>query len=322
MTCSGWAHSKGRRCCNRIAKENRELATEIMEDMSVLDVRSTNFNAVLKSLAKPLLCRAYHVKDPDQHTSLRREWKKDIEAYKVTINARRTTTTTTTGPALITVESLQEELDSLRATMTLLMQRTAEAARVEHVPSLVAPTASSQTSRVEQATNSANETPSPRIHRAQPVTPVSRQRDQNVASANPTSSPQDRASGEGWHPQQGPSTSPCPNEHTETVSMPPATRPPPDITARDHHHETVPSATSRTSPSNTEQPSAGGGRSRQEATNGRRAIEGNCSICFEDLRGGENLSWCKAQCGQNFHAECVGVWLATLTEGHRTCPYW
>jgi hypothetical protein len=63
----------------------------------------------------------------------------------------------------------------------------------------------------------------------------------------------------------------------------------------------------------------------------RQTIEGECSICLEPLRPrhttqspsnepgyGEqsNLSWCRAQCGVNFHSRCINEWLAVAV----TCP--
>ena len=56
----------------------------------------------------------------------------------------------------------------------------------------------------------------------------------------------------------------------------------------------------------------------------RREREGDCSICCEDLNTGGDTVWCRAQCGQNFHADCIGLWHASQeADGSRkTCPYW
>lgn len=56
----------------------------------------------------------------------------------------------------------------------------------------------------------------------------------------------------------------------------------------------------------------------------RRAIEGDCSICFEDLSSGGDTLWCTAQCRQNFHADCINLWHASQEANRRvkTCPYW
>lgn len=67
-------------------------------------------------------------------------------------------------------------------------------------------------------------------------------------------------------------------------------------------------------------------RAQAEAhhTHDRRAIEGDCSICCEDLSSGGDTVWCRAQCRQNFHADCIGIWHTSQeADGRRkTCPYW
>ncbi|KAK4693174.1 hypothetical protein P7C71_g4176, partial [Lecanoromycetidae sp. Uapishka_2] len=56
-------------------------------------------------------------------------------------------------------------------------------------------------------------------------------------------------------------------------------------------------------------------------TGDRRRIEGDCSICCEDLTNEEALVWCEAQCGQNYHRECINKWLGTDEQHTKTCPY-
>ena len=43
---------------------------------------------------------------------------------------------------------------------------------------------------------------------------------------------------------------------------------------------------------------------------GRKPLEGDCPICFEDLSESslENTVFCKAQCGNNIHKECFDQW--------------
>lgn len=58
-------------------------------------------------------------------------------------------------------------------------------------------------------------------------------------------------------------------------------------------------------------------------THDRRAVEGDCSICCEDLSSGGDTPWCRAQCRQNFHADCLNLWHASQEADGRvkTCPY-
>ena len=67
-------------------------------------------------------------------------------------------------------------------------------------------------------------------------------------------------------------------------------------------------------------------QAREESlhNDGRRAIDGDCSICQEDLHSGADTVWCRAQCRQNFHEACIDLWHASQEAGDRrkTCPYW
>ena len=47
----------------------------------------------------------------------------------------------------------------------------------------------------------------------------------------------------------------------------------------------------------------------------RRAIEGDCSVCTEEVANLAAVSYCNA-CGQNFHQACINDWL----DRERTCP--
>ena len=47
----------------------------------------------------------------------------------------------------------------------------------------------------------------------------------------------------------------------------------------------------------------------------RKPVEGDCSVCTEDVAGFTQISYCKG-CGQNFHTKCIDDWL----QRERTCP--
>lgn len=317
LTCSGWAHSKGRRCCNQIARKNRDLATKIMEDMALLDVRTTDFDdTLLASLAKRLLCRTYHVKDPNQHTALRRQWGKEIATYKVTLIARQTPATTAPESPSVTVESLQRELETMRATMALLLQRTAESAGVEHVPSVASSSLAPQTNHVNQATSlhNAAQTAQTQADSSQHLHPVAGHQTVNIAINTANTLPPSGTTGENHPPIQLPPTIPSPNQPTDAVS-PPQPSLTPTLPASTPHNDTPSTPQSPT-------PSPVPTQTHQHPLPTRKPLSGPCTICCEDLRDEENISWCKAQCGQNFHADCVGVWLAILEDGQGTCPFW
>ncbi|KAH6637385.1 hypothetical protein C7974DRAFT_450262, partial [Boeremia exigua] len=52
----------------------------------------------------------------------------------------------------------------------------------------------------------------------------------------------------------------------------------------------------------------------------RRKIEGDCPICHEELRPeAEDLTFCDASCGRNFHSSCMTGWIQRATAA-ATCP--
>lgn len=65
-------------------------------------------------------------------------------------------------------------------------------------------------------------------------------------------------------------------------------------------------------------PEEGGGSNR------RRSLEddggADCPICFDALTGApaDRLTYCRAACGANFHADCIRRWLAASS--HQGCP--
>ncbi|KAI0599601.1 hypothetical protein F4775DRAFT_118642 [Biscogniauxia sp. FL1348] len=55
----------------------------------------------------------------------------------------------------------------------------------------------------------------------------------------------------------------------------------------------------------------------------RKAIEGDCPICFTPFEDGEDIVYCRATCGQNLHQECFEMWAVTKRQSARdqvTCP--
>jgi hypothetical protein len=45
--------------------------------------------------------------------------------------------------------------------------------------------------------------------------------------------------------------------------------------------------------------------------------DGACSICFEDMKSGDELTRCELTCKNSFHFGCMKLW---LDSGHNTCP--
>jgi hypothetical protein len=53
----------------------------------------------------------------------------------------------------------------------------------------------------------------------------------------------------------------------------------------------------------------------------RKPVEGECPICVFDMEPDEELVWCKAACGQNFHKVCFEQWRQSKHGGRVTCVY-
>jgi hypothetical protein len=59
---------------------------------------------------------------------------------------------------------------------------------------------------------------------------------------------------------------------------------------------------------------AGGGVKRRALDEG----DSDCPICFDPMSGGADTTFCRAMCGNNFHAECIRIWLREQRD--KTCP--
>ena len=54
-------------------------------------------------------------------------------------------------------------------------------------------------------------------------------------------------------------------------------------------------------------------------TTHRRPVTGDCEICLLDMLNGEAITWCRAQCGKNFHHDCIQRWV-NEEEFTNSCP--
>lgn len=63
-----------------------------------------------------------------------------------------------------------------------------------------------------------------------------------------------------------------------------------------------------------------------EQDKNRKPVEGDCPICFMPFEEAEATVYCRAQCGQNIHKECLEMWATTkrqsggARDGRVTCP--
>ncbi|PBP28552.1 hypothetical protein BUE80_DR000575 [Diplocarpon rosae] len=52
----------------------------------------------------------------------------------------------------------------------------------------------------------------------------------------------------------------------------------------------------------------------------RQSLADDCFICCEPFETGQEVVWCKKQCGKNVHADCFEAW--TFHKGRRECGAW
>ncbi|KZF25727.1 hypothetical protein L228DRAFT_275082 [Xylona heveae TC161] len=53
----------------------------------------------------------------------------------------------------------------------------------------------------------------------------------------------------------------------------------------------------------------------------RKPVEGDCPICFTEMKASENTVWCKASCGNNIHKDCFQKWTDSQQGLGVTCVY-
>ena len=62
----------------------------------------------------------------------------------------------------------------------------------------------------------------------------------------------------------------------------------------------------------------------QEESDKRKPIEGDCPICYCELKKEDekkpSLVWCAAACGHNFHSQCFKLWARNKSGAAVTCP--
>ena len=326
FTCVGHAKTQGRRCHNIIAKGNRSAASKALRDMSEQSLRSTNFDRQLESLACRLLCRRWH---QGQSPSKVEQWKRKIDRFRAVgsvpqtpreINERSTSNrdpTARSSHLTDTIESLRQEIITLNERYMQALQ-LAEAASVTSASSLRITThlqSSITTSVTVERTQSSHVS-----EHADSISPARPPVFETVAPesnhAESTQNPQDE---DYYSIPSRASTSHTLSTDSETTTSAP-------VSQADSENEPQIGAQSSVEQAISVAQGEAISPSQETLPDGqiRRRIEGECSICCEDVVDGNDIAWCKARCGQNFHADCIAIWLTTQEgdSGMKTCPYW
>ncbi|MCJ1451132.1 hypothetical protein MMC28_001467 [Mycoblastus sanguinarius] len=351
--CVGYAGSKKRKCRNPIAAANCQEASKALLQMSRLDPSSARISEMLETLAKRVLCKRNH---QNQRASVTERWRSDLARFRAAepsldepnatetlseplanltrvVNRQNVDATETLSEILAdltmiishqdinTTQDLSATLANFRRTMTTSL-RVGESLRATPASSVAPPTPISWTpstlrndsasSVVAQEVYAERELETTSTH---PVPGQSEESDARSVSPNtvqrtPVPEDQSREDQTEASPQtEQSSDSPIsPESQQQTVAEGDPTE---ETTVDEADSEEDLVMWEDVDEEHTE---------REHHTPNRRRIEGNCSICHEELGSGEELAYCEARCGQNFHEECINTWLSS-GEHTQTCPW-
>ena len=285
FTCVGYAASKGRRCGCAIAAANRREASKTLDHMSRLQPTSTRLEEMLESLAPRLLCKRFH---QNQAATIVERWQGDLANFRATLPPAQDEPTT--------IETLSETLADLASTLNRQNANARESA-IAALPSL-ARTLTGLLNAVESLRAS-------------------------VPESNPSAAAQE-VHGEQEH--ESPDARTLPGQYPDSRDTTPGILEP-DIQPEEDQAAFRPQASSHETnhraglvvEEGNEEDLEEDGIEQERHTWGRRLIEGHCTICLEGLDNGDDLVWCVAQCGQNFHEGCIDLWRA-IDEYTQTCP--
>ena len=272
-----------------------------------MDPRSPRLDSELEELASRLLCRRWH---QDQAAAMQRQWRRDIQNHQAVETARqaersrivqRRVAPAQTPVARTRMSSMRREL----VTTSITTSVTRESSSVTIVSIVIREDSS------ERATNTLDEEEEEEAEKPrQQTNPESRSSNQPQETTNHQAdiSPPAPSAVE----RTGQTTAPSVEVQRTTTREEPQQGPASGIAT---------SAPISSIPAQTRQPQH---EDSHPAHHDRRAIEGECPICCEDVLTGGDTTWCRAQCRQNFHVNCIDLWHASqeADEREKTCPYW
>ena len=299
--CIGFAPSKGRRCRIVIAGSNADTAESLLMEMAKLGVLSAEVDELLEPLASLLLCRRWH---QDQVDGIVERWEEKLRSLRVKTAARlldlALSVPVAAPPAIRPLP--RREVQTSSTTLLRRQPRASPAIRLhDHLDSeSVVPTQTHRHDTERTASLPTTSTTSTtRLVEEDVHTPDRSVYRQGIIAAR-LAPRAIQARRQAQEPELPISPSP-------TLGM--ANNDPPRA-------ERAPSSPPQSPLFRPAEPTEA-----EPLEPGRKTIEGECSICQDDLCVEDRLVWCKAQCGQNFHQECMQTWHEVSTQ-RRSCPYW
>ena len=337
ITCIGYAPSQGRRCHNAIAAANRQYAAKILFQISKFKLSSSRIDGLLEQLAPRVLCTRHH---QNQSHLMVSQWQEDIDdllekeaaeraeqARQDRAAARRAENKRRARQAAERAADARRERQAARHQAETA-RRDREAARQAVMIARLEREAATVASR----TRTPSDNPAPR--NAQSSSTLS----ERLASELAPMTARVTALEEVCQEQNRP-------YHTQHLVESQAA-----ILeageANDRELDQVPASEYVTAPisplssnegteeeeeddddddedreGDEEEEDGDGQEQGQPEYQHDETIKEECSICLESLDRESDLTSCRAQCGQQFHLDCLGMWLAS-DEHTQTCPYW
>ncbi|KAL4969033.1 uncharacterized protein BDV14DRAFT_166158 [Aspergillus stella-maris] len=348
--CAGYAPSQGRRCHSRTNARGRKAAMSLLNKGTKDLYANRDIEDLLYELAPNVLCTRYH---QSQDTSLVGKWLRKIDRFLDTYDDSPPTPIRsapkphqrmsaqpprTQNIPMQTRNRAHNEGPTLWSTFASLQDLEALA---ERYPAFASLAATSRNSGSFGSHSSSNPLSSDRHDREAAITPV-----RAITSANSQSQLSSRRSSQESSSDSTSSRSASVRSSTSPRLIRQAAFTETENTSREAS-DVWTSTTVRTSTRTRE---ATGPRTRIRESAGasstlsrnatRRPIEGDCSICLESLHRShgsdddsddtdstdedneeeeeQEVAWCKTQCGNNYHKNCIEQWLGTAVKS--TCP--
>ncbi|KAK0508376.1 hypothetical protein JMJ35_009460 [Cladonia borealis] len=311
FTCVGYARTAGRRCHNTIAYANQIKAARLVAEMSRLDISSREITYLLEELAPLVLCRRWH---QNQAADMVDDWQGEVDVLRHKTEAARR------------AEDEERRQDSRlqRAGERRVREAAQRAEELRHQQreaqqSDETPQAQEATLRAEEASSDQEAVNRIEIQQLRAMLASMCARLQEVEERNRelqhTITEQSerlpsRAVDQGAVSEADVLLA-VPVSPTSTLGHHVEEEPALPAAATVERVEEDP--TSPTISPNDQLP-----EEPQDSDN--LTVEGDCSICLESLGSQNDVTRCIARCGQQFHRDCVGIWIVSGENTH-TCPY-
>ncbi|OOQ81786.1 hypothetical protein PEBR_43182 [Penicillium brasilianum] len=354
--CAGYAPSQGRRCHNRTNAAGRSQAMHLLGHGTKALRAGHSIEDILEDLAPLVLCKRFHQSQAsDLASRWKKEVQSFLLSQAPTTSSRRQSVVSKSSKTRQKASNEILELERILAHLQNSHHNSAVPNSIPHNATVLSPNTDAGNPRRHanyqglRASSSGQTEHTPRERGVLP--PVSRQQSTSARSTQvvrsigsisghmeqprrrevitqlrPTQEVSDSTTMEAARPRERPQASVRTSnvESGGTTPLHVHSRSPPTRAAQRRTEQAVVSVAHPHIPT-------------------RRTVEGDCGICLcalqeaaDDTRDGghdtdnedelnrdaveryEDLVWCKAQCGVNFHKACMDQWLKRAPS--RTCP--